>query len=143
MKRKLEPDKNKAESLKNMAEITLERLDKTDKANYPSNTLIDYYDIMHKILEAISLMEGTKVKGEGAHQELIDYICKKYKIEEQKRQFLQQLRDYRNMISYEGFSVNKEYIVNNQEFIKNLIDRLFEILNIELDKEVENDQEEN
>ncbi len=141
MKLKIEPDKNKVESLKKMAEITLERLNKTNKADYPSNTLIDYYDIMHKILEAISLMEGTKVKGEGAHQELIDYICKKYKLEEQKRQFLQQLRDQRNRISYEGFSVNKDYIISNQEFIKNLIDRLFEILDTELDKKGENDQE--
>jgi len=117
-----------------MAEITLERLNKTEKTNYPSNTLVDYYDIIHKLLEAISLMEGTKIKGEGAHQELIDYIYKKHKLEEQKRQFLQQLRDYRNRISYEGFSVNKEYVANNQEFIKTLIDKLFEILNAELNK---------
>ncbi|MBI4154956.1 hypothetical protein HY498_02635 [Candidatus Woesearchaeota archaeon] len=83
-------------------------------------------------------MDGTKIKGDGAHQELIDYIYKKHKLEEQKRQFLQQLRDYRNRISYEGFNVNKEYVTNNQEFIKNLIDRLFDILNAELNKESDN-----
>lgn len=128
MKTKIKPDKDKAISLKNMAEITLDRLSKTNKEEYPSNTLIDYYDSIHKLLEAISLIDGIKIKGEGAHQELIDFIIKKYKIEEQKRQFLQKMRDYRNRISYEGFSINKEYIVTNQELIKELIELLSSIL---------------
>lgn len=69
---KIRPDKQKAESLRKMAEITLERLKKTDMEEYPSNTLLDYYDIIHKLMEAIALKEGTKIKGEGAHQELIE-----------------------------------------------------------------------
>ena len=40
---KVKPDKQKSESLKKMAEITLKRLNDTDMEKYPSNTLLDYY----------------------------------------------------------------------------------------------------
>lgn len=86
---KINPDKQKSESLKKTAKITLERLNNTDMEKYPSNTLLDYYDIIHKLMEAIAIKNGIKIKGEGAHQELIEYISKEYKINEQKRQFLQ------------------------------------------------------
>ena len=118
---KVNSDKQKAESLKKMAEITLERLDKTEMDEYPSNTLLDYYDAIHKLLEALTLKEGIKTKGEGAHQELIDYIAKKQYIDEQSRQFLQQMRDYRNRISYEGFIIHKNYIKLNKEKIQKII----------------------
>lgn len=65
-----QPDKQKALSLKGMAKITLERLESTDKARYASNTLTDYYDIIHKLLEAMSALDGIKIKGDGAQQSL-------------------------------------------------------------------------
>lgn len=125
---KVKPDKHKSESLKKMAEITLERLEKTDIEKYPSNTLLDYYDVIHKLMEALTLKEGIKIKGEGAHQELIDYISKKYDFGEQMRQFLQQMRDYRNRISYEGFMMHKNYIMLNKERIINILKKLFDKL---------------
>src|SRR3989344_8201781 len=120
------PDQQKCESLKRMAEITLERLGNTDMGRYPSNTLVDYYDTAHKLMEALILKEGIKVKGEGAHQELIDYAAKQRKIDEQMRQFLQQMRDYRNRISYEGFMIHKNYIDLNKGLIRRIIKRLFD-----------------
>ncbi len=118
---KIHPDKQKSESLIKMAEITLERLKETDTEKYSTNALTDYYDIIHKLMEALGLIRGIKAKGEGAHQELIDYIVKQYRFDEQTRQFLQQMRDYRNRISYEGFMVHKNYIALNQEKIKEII----------------------
>ena len=128
---RIQPDKQKAKSLKLMAEITLQRLETTEMTEYPSNTLTDYYDVLHKIMEAITLSEGIKFKGEGAHQELIDYISKTYSLGEQKRQFLQQMRDYRNRISYEGFIVHKNYLLMNQQEIKNIIRLLREKIKTE------------
>jgi hypothetical protein len=75
-------------------------------------------------MEAIALLNGIKTKGEGAHQELIDYAAKKEKIEEQNRQLIQQMREYRNRISYEGFSINKNYIQLNEQKIKEIIRKL-------------------
>ncbi len=121
---KTQPDMQKAKSLKTMAEVTLQRLQEIDITKYPSNTLTDYYDIIHKLMEALTLSEGIKFKGEGAHQELIDYISNKYGLEEQTRQFLQQIRDYRNKIAYEGFMINRNHIILNQERIKSIITTL-------------------
>lgn len=126
---KVRPDKQKAQSLKEMAEITLERLKETNTEKYPSNTLVDYYDIIHKLIEALITNQGIRIKGEGAHQELIDYVMNAYSFPEQTRQFLQQMRDYRNRISYEGFMVPKNYIILNGTKIKGLIKTLFELLN--------------
>ena len=123
----VKPDKQKSESLRKMAEITLQRLDKTDMQSYPSNTLLDFYDVIHKLIEALLSGEGIKVRGEGAHQELIDYVAKQNKIDEQTRQFLQQMREYRNRISYEGFMIPKNYIGLNKEKIKKIIKHLFEL----------------
>jgi len=122
---RIKPDKQKSASLQRMAEITLERLDHTDMEKYPSNTLVDYYDVLHKLMEAITLREGIKAKGEGAHQELIDYLAEQKKINEHIRQFLQEMRDYRNRISYEGFMVHKNYITLNKELIRKIIRHLF------------------
>ncbi len=123
---KITPDEQKADALRKMAETTLERLEQTDKEKYPSNALVDYYDAIHKLLEAITLREGIKIKGEGAHQELIDYIAKSRGFDELTRQFLQQMRDYRNRISYEGFTVHKNFIILNERKIREVIEKLFE-----------------
>jgi|SRR3989344_4998529 len=126
---KIKTDKQKSESLKKMAEITLKRLHKTDMGEYPSNTLLDYYDVIHELMEAFTLKNGIKIKGERAHQELIDYIFKQYNFDEQTRQFLQQMREYRNRISYEGFMVHKNYINLNKDKIQNIIKNLLNQLN--------------
>lgn len=117
------PDKQKANSLRNMAKITFERLNKTNMEEYPSNTLMDYYDILHKLMEAFTVEKGIKIKGDGAHIELINYISKMFKLSENDRQFLQQIRDYRNRIFYEGFVVNKSYISSNRKRIIDIINR--------------------
>lgn len=122
------PDKQKSESLKKMAEITLERLENTDMEKYPSNTLLDYYGVVHQLIEALTIRDGIKVRGEGAHQELIDYVAKQNKIDEQMRQFLQQMRDYRNRISYEGFMIHKNYIALNKTIMGEIVRHLFEQL---------------
>ena len=124
MKIEIKPDEQKAEALKKMAEITLKRLEETDKEKYPSNTLNDYYDVIHKLIEAVSINEGVKIKGEGAHQQLIDYVAKKKNLNEQDRIFLQEMRDIRNRISYEGFMVNKNYISMNIKKIGKIIEIL-------------------
>ncbi len=128
MRIQITPDPNKAKALQKMAVITLDRLQEIEIVKYPSNTLIDYYDIIHKLLEAISLTSGVKCKGDGAHYELIDYVAMKQNLPEQTRIFLQELREYRNRISYEGFMVNKDYIQRNNEKILSIIEKLLSFL---------------
>lgn len=123
MKLKITPDKQKSKSLIIMANISLQRLKETNKQKYPTNTLNDYYDIIHKLMEAVSLSKGIKFKGEGAHKELIDYISRKY-FNEQTKVFLQEMREYRNRIVYEGFQIHQNYISLNERIILKIIEEL-------------------
>mgnify|MGYP001584883357 CR=1 FL=1 len=76
MIQKVTKNRAKAISLIATSKQTLERLNTTDKEKYASNTVVDYYDSIHDILESISSTEGIKARGEGAHKELIDHVCK-------------------------------------------------------------------
>lgn len=129
---KVHPDRQKAISLRDIAKITLERLKKTNMISYPTNTLTDYYDIIRKLMEALISLDGVKIKGEGAHQKIIDYICEKYNLEESIRQFIQELRDHRNRVSYEGFIIKENYIGLNQQKIEKIIYKLRELVDEKL-----------
>lgn len=122
----ISPDKEKAKALLAMAKITLERLHGMELRKYPSNTLIDYYDVIHKLFDAIACVRGIKLKGDGAHQQLIDYICEEY-FSEKERIFLQDMRDYRNKIQYEGFVVTVNYIDSNSNRFEVIIRKLIRI----------------
>ena len=113
-----------------MAEKTIERVAETNIAKYPSNTLKDYYDAIHELLEAIALIEGIKFSGDGAHERLINYVAKNYLLQEGERQFLQSLRDYRNKISYEGLFIDSDNLVRNQDKIKIIINKLRAIISL-------------
>ncbi|MEK6897874.1 MAG: hypothetical protein AABX28_00785 [Nanoarchaeota archaeon] len=124
----IEKDFGKARALLEMAEITLKRLNEFNITKYPSNSLIDYYDIIHKLCEALCFTEGVKFKGEKAHFELINYICNGYGFNLSDEQFLQDLREYRNRISYEGFSVRTDFIKNNSARITKIINTLIKLV---------------
>ena len=117
---KTNQDKEKAKALLGMAEITLKRLQETEIEKYPSNSLTDYYDILHKLMDAISALDGIKIKGEGAHFELINYVCKTYNLTESTNKFFQDMREYRNRISYEGFTIKENYITQNKNKIEEI-----------------------
>lgn len=132
MKYQVTPDKQKAIALKLMAITTFSRLKEINTEKYPSNALTDYYDIIHKLIEALAIIEGVRIKGEGAHQELIDYVCKQKKLGEKNRLFLQQIRDYRNRISYEGFFIDNNFIESNKKTFDEIIETLLKFLDSEM-----------
>jgi phosphoglycolate phosphatase len=107
-----------------MAIITLERLKSTDINKYPSNSLKDYYDIIHELMESLTIQQGVKFKGDGAHQELIDYISQQYNLGDSNRIFLQDMRDYRNRTYYEGFIIESTYLERNVKRIELILEKL-------------------
>lgn len=128
MKITIRPDIAKANSLKESSLITLKRLEEIDLEKYPSNTLKDYYDIIRSLMESLLYLEGIKIKGEGAHYETIEYVCKEHNLGETTRIYLQDMREYRNRISYEGFNIPASYIRSNAEKIKGIIGTLLGLL---------------
>ncbi|MFH1398485.1 MAG: hypothetical protein ABIG95_00035 [Candidatus Woesearchaeota archaeon] len=118
-------DYSKAKSLLKQAEATLERLEITPKFKYPSNTLVDYYDSIHKLMEAITSIDGIKFADKGSHYLLIKYICDKYLPE--YTDFLQDMRLYRNQISYEGRQIQPNYPRNIPK-IETILKKLKQII---------------
>jgi hypothetical protein len=113
-------DKEKARLLLEMAKITLERLDRLDKLLYPSNSVNDYYDILHKLMESFASLRGLKFSGINAHKRLIDFICDEL-FEQTDKVFLQNLRNHRNQMSYEGFNIPADFLKRNDPKIREYI----------------------
>jgi hypothetical protein len=117
MRKKVRINFEKASSLLMMAKISLERLNSFDKMKYPSNTLNDYYDILHKLMDGFAISKGVKFVGENAHKELINYICGEL-FTLQDKEFLQRIRQFRNQIAYEGFNINEDFLRRNMKRIE-------------------------
>ncbi|MFW6142340.1 MAG: hypothetical protein ACOC53_07260 [Candidatus Saliniplasma sp.] len=126
--REVRPDPDKASALVKMSDKILERVRETDEDRFPSQVLRDYYDVLRQLMEAIACLNGVKSQGLGAHQQLIDWLVDEYNLSEGKRQFLHQIRRHRNRFEYEGYFVNKEYIVRNKPKIDEIIVLLKDIL---------------
>lgn len=131
--RNVTPDRQKAIALQKMAKVTLQRIQDTPIEKYPSNILKDYYDVIHELMEALMALWGKKESGEGAHQKLIDYVTTQYQELQNERIFLQEMREYRNKIAYEGLSIDTDYLTRNKERIRLIIELLHK--KIEEDKE--------
>lgn len=122
--RKITPDKEKATAMLKMSEKIEERIQDTEIGRFPSQVLTDYYDILHNLMEGISSADGFKSEGKGTHKKLIDWTTSENDLQENERQFLNQIRKYRNRISYEGFSIDSNFLERNQEKIQKLIEKL-------------------
>lgn len=125
---KVTPDFEKAKSFYNLAHESFEKLLQGSFSKYPSSSLKEYYDSLHFLLEGISSCIGSKAKGEGAHTELINLVCKKFSLSEGERHFLQTLREYRNKISYEGLTIPSDFMEDNQAELKELFFKLSKLL---------------
>ena len=55
-----------------------------------------------------------------------------YNLKESYRILLQEIRDYRNRTSYEGFMINENYIKQNIERIKEVLGTLSRLIGINL-----------
>lgn len=122
--RRITPDREKAKSLAKMVEKIEKRIEETDKEKFPSQVLKDYYTATKQLMEALAASEGVKSSGEGAHKKLINWVAEEYNLKESERQFLQQMRKYRNRITYEGFNIEYGYLERNQDRIENVMEEL-------------------
>lgn len=126
MRIKIQIDKQRAKYLLQNAKLSIERLEETNKEKYPTHTIIDYYTIIQYILESYCYKEGIGIEGEGKHKELIKIAKEEKLINSKEEIFLQQLRDFRNRIHYEGLVIKKEYIEYHEEKINSIIRKLLQ-----------------
>lgn len=120
LKINIQPMGEKSSALRKMAGNVLQRIERTDEKLFPAQVTVDYYTILHMLLEAQTLEKGVKFKGESAHKELI----KNSQLSSKEKMFLQRLRELRNKIQYEGTTIRPEYVVANKKMILQLITKL-------------------
>lgn len=111
-------DKERGKSLLVMSKERLEIIklipkDKTYKI------IEDYYEIIKELLTAVMYIEGYKTL---SHKNLINYFKDKHKdLDEIEIQLVDLLRKHRNGIVYYGKKINKEFLINNEDKIIEII----------------------
>ncbi|MCX6817599.1 MAG: hypothetical protein NTU57_01955 [Candidatus Aenigmarchaeota archaeon] len=121
-------DKAKAKSILMMAEVTLEMIRTIDESKFASNLVKEYYDVIRELISAIMLLDGYKTRGEGAHIRAIEYMRENYKqLSELEISAIDDLREKRNRIAYNGFFVQPDYVARKKQTLAGIITKLIEI----------------
>lgn len=131
---KVTPDKEKAKSILKMVDTTIEMIKVIDIAKFSSNVTKEYYDVIRELISVVLLLDGYKTHGEGAHKKLVEYLQSNYKeFNEYQISLIDDLRVTRNKIAYDGFFVDKDYIERKANDIKEIIDKLKEMIKKKID----------
>lgn len=126
--KKQKPDNSRAEFLikesekayKFLIELTQKFLISDDNAN---SIIKICYDIIMELIRAEMLKKGFNASGEGAHEAEVPYL-RKLSFSEIEIQFINELRYYRNSITYYGKILNAEYA----QKVFNKTNKIYQIL---------------
>ena len=131
---KITPNKEKAKSILKMVETTIEMINNLSTDKFPSNITKEYYEVIRELLSIVLLLDGYKTYGERAHKKLIEYVEKNYKeFSKYEISLIDNLRNTRNKIAYDGFFIEKDYIERKKKDIEIIIKKLKEIIKKKLD----------
>ena len=106
---------------KDLFNITKERIDiiKILPRDKPYKILEEYYEILLGLITALMYLDGYKTL---SHVSAIDYLSKNYKlISRNQIRIIDSIRKIRHGIVYYGKKVKEEYLINNEDEIKNII----------------------
>ena len=83
---------------------------------------MDPYEVIKELTTAILLCEGFKTL---SHIDLVEYLKKNYKeFNEKDILIMNRLRILRNKISYEGFKIPLNYLLDNETAFLQIIKKL-------------------
>ncbi len=112
-------DKETANSLKKLAEI---RLNDVEKLSTTTLKVESYYEIIKELITAFMALNGYKSY---SHECLISFLFSFSKdFESQEINLIDQLRVIRNDIGYRGAFVDDDYLKRNKEKILKIINKL-------------------
>ena len=126
--KKQSPDKLRANSLieeaKDGYKVLLEYCNKIGISNKNANYIIkNAYDIIMELIRAKMLINGFSSSGLGAHEVEVSYL-RELKFKESEIEFANQLRYFRNSITYYGKKFDAEYAKKVIDFLGNVFDKL-------------------
>jgi len=130
--RKSGKDKPRAEFLMKESETSLkglkERVEIIGINNNNANSIIkDCYDIIMERIRAKLFSDGYSSSGNYAHEAEIAYL-KKLNFQDNEISFLNELRYFRNSVTYYGKILNKEYAEKVFDFLNKIYPKLLNIL---------------
>lgn len=132
MKIKIQPDLEKAESIKKIIRERKEFIKSFRGKRFPTIICENYYEIIKELSTAIFLTKGIKFVGEYAYKELIEEIAKLLNFEEETLVFLNDLRIRRNGSLYYGEAFEELYLKNNEFKIEVVIEKIEKFLDNEI-----------
>jgi hypothetical protein len=125
-------NKARAEFLVNESQISLEglkeRVEKLGIHDKNANSIIkDCYDIIMELIRAILLLNGYNSSGYYAHEAEVSYLAK-LKFSDEDVSFLNEVRYFRNSITYYGRILDKAYAEKVLLFMKKILPLLMKYL---------------
>ena len=130
--KKVSPDKPRAEFLIEESQKSVVGLKRRTDAlgidEYSANSVIkDCYDVLIELIRAKLLLSGYNASGQHAHEAEVSYL-KKLNFLESEISTLNELRHFRNSITYYGKILTVEYAKQVIEFTKKIYPKLKEAL---------------
>lgn len=119
---KTKSDKQLANSILKMVDVRLNVIKYLNKKEFTPIIIENYYEIIKELITALMSVDGYKTL---SHEALIAYLKQFHKIYTRNELFLiDQLRQTRNKIVYEGFFVREDYLSRNENQLNQLIEKL-------------------
>lgn len=130
--KKINPDNQKAEFLIKESEVSFrglkKRLDSMGLDEDNVNSIIkDCYDIIMELIRAKLFLDGYSASGNYSHEAEISYL-KKLDFLDIEISFLNELRYFRNSITYYGKILDKEYAEKVYAFLNKIMPKLRKIV---------------
>lgn len=115
---RISKDKERAKDLLVMARERLELIVLIPKGR-DYKVIEEYYEIIKELLTAIMYADGYKTL---SHVKLIDYFFKNYgELNDKQMHLIDVLRKHRIGILYYGRKISNEFLLNNEEEIKEIV----------------------
>ncbi len=132
--KKCSVDRQRAEFLINESQNSLEgireRVEKIGINEKNANSIIkDCYDILMELIRAKLLLSGYNSSGQYAHEAEVSFL-KKMGFPLEEVSFLNDLRYFRNSVTYYGKILDKEYAEKVLEFLDRIYPKLKEMAKI-------------
>ena len=127
---RITPNKARAASILRMVEPTLEMISTLDANRFPSHIVREYYEALRELISIRLLLDGYIVKGEGAHKHMIHYLGEKNLLPLEDRKLIDELREIRNHISYDGFFVEAAYLQRKRLPILDVVTKLKKLISV-------------
>ena len=130
--RRIRPDKGMAKAILKMIKVRVKALKLTDRQEFASLVVEDYYEVIKEAITALMAIDGYKTL---SHEALITYMKEFYTdFSQSEITLMDQLRVLRNKIAYKGFFIAPDFLERNEARIEEIVSKIKGVLEEKLSK---------